>query len=208
MNKGLFYILGLWCADRGSTAKGVVAIRNKREELLRPLREFGKKKGLRVKERTVNGYSKTKEVYICNSALRELFEKMRKNKIKMLDSRTKILAYFAGLFDGDGTIIKDRAKIRKVRIYYSKHEIKDSLVDAELLKNLGIHTRVWKYRNMSITEIYNRYRFLKMIKPFIKHKEKLKRIKEGLVVPKRARPAPHVGTPLSGEEPLMGDRCR
>ncbi len=180
--KQLCYLLGLWCADRGSTARGVVAIRNKRDELLEPLRKFGTQRGMKVKEREVVGYSKTREVYVCNTKLRKLFDSMRRNKTKVLNSKQKILAYFAGLFDGDGTVILDnsKTKIRKVRIYYSKQEINDSLTDAKLLETLGIRTRVWSYGNIVIMDVYDRNKFLRMIKPFIRHKEKLERIEKGL----------------------------
>ena len=94
------YILGLWNADRCSTAKGIVGLRSKDDSLLEAFRKFFKKLGLQSKERTVIGYGKTKEVYVCSMPLRRIFEWARKNRLKLFGKRELILAYVAGLFDG------------------------------------------------------------------------------------------------------------
>jgi len=58
----LIYLSGLWKADRGSIAKGVVSIKNKEDIVLRKFEDFLRKQNLKVKKRWTEGYSKVKDV--------------------------------------------------------------------------------------------------------------------------------------------------
>ena len=132
MDLEVAYAVGLWKADRCSTAKGVVGLRNKQDALLDAFEKFLKKRGLKVKWRTIMGFSKTKEVYTCNSSLRREFESVFLNRNNL--GHNGKLSYFAGRIDGDGTV---DAKYSHVRIYYSHKEGLEALEDSEILRSMG-----------------------------------------------------------------------
>jgi len=172
------YILGLWKADRCSTAKGIVGLRNKDEILLEEFRKFFNKLGLQSKERSVLGYGKTKEVYVCSMPLRRIFEWVAEKRIELLGKDKKlILAYLAGVIDGDGTFISDKRKII-IRIFYGKNELADVKRDKVLLSCLGIASRITfpKNRKMLILSVRDQ-QFLLSVSKFLRLKRKADKVK-------------------------------
>ena len=162
------YILGLWNADRCSTAKGIVGLRSKDDSLLEAFRKFFKKLGLQPKERTVIGYGKTKEVYVCSMPLRRIFEWARKNRLKLFGKRELILAYVAGLFDGDGSS-GDKSHLV---IFYGKNEMDDVKKDKELIWRLGFRVSIKEKENHIRLYILKPKRLINMILPYVKLKRK------------------------------------
>jgi hypothetical protein len=189
LNEEFAYILGLWRADRCSTAKGIVGLRSKNETLLETFEEFLKKIKLKVKKRVVNGYSKTKEVYTCSMPLRRIFEALISNRVNIMSNNSSLVtAYIAGVLDGDGTSSNSRSD---TRLYYGIKEIEEAKIDAILIQKLGFNVTTKIYKNFVANYIKNSGQFNKLVSTFSK---KL----HGLVVRKRARPTSHVATTFSG----------
>jgi len=164
------YLVGLWKADRCSTAKGVVGIKNKDEVLLRQFRKIVGRMNLNVKSRTIEGFSTTQDVYVCNSRLRREIEDLFKQRPRL--SKNKVLAYFGGRIDGDGTI---DAKNSHIRIYYSHQEISEAEEDSEILKRFGIKSSVKKY-NVPTLNIYEPRKSASIIKKFVQSRSKKKQL--------------------------------
>ena len=167
ITKNLAYIAGLWKADRGSTAKGVVAIKNKQWPLLKKFRKFLEKLGNKVKEREVVGYSRVKEVYTCDTSLRRQIEHIIKNRETL--TREKLLAYFGGMIDGDGTVDANKSVFR---IYYSHNEEEDAEKDKRILMEKFKQEAVVKRYNVPTLCIHNPRKFARMILPFVNHPAK------------------------------------
>jgi len=166
------YILGLWKADRCSTAKGIVGLRSKDEILLEAFRNFIKKVGLEVKERIVRGYGVTKEVYCCSMPLRRIFEYVSANRLSLL-KKGVIPAYIAGLIDGDGTIVNEKGK-KIIKIFYGKRDKKDAETDRKLLEKINIKATltILKSRNLIVLTIRELSLISKLIFPFLMLKRK------------------------------------
>ncbi len=74
------WIAGLWAADKGALAKGVVAIVNTYEELLKTFRIFSLKNfdidKSRFRRRTIRGYGEFTEVYFTRLPARQFIEEL------------------------------------------------------------------------------------------------------------------------------------
>ena len=185
INTQLAYVLGLWNADRSSTAKGIVGVRSKDNILLEIFRKFLLKLGLTPKERIVTGYGKTKEVYACSMPLRRIFEWLIENRVELFSNNPElILAYLAGVIDGDGSFIRDKKKLI-LRIFYGKREIEEATKDKLLLRHLSINPTITipanKSRKVIILTVRNENFFFK-VKNFIQLERKLSKI-SGLARP-------------------------
>jgi len=167
----LHYIMGLWKADRCSTARGVVGIKNTQKVLLDKFQKFVEDLGMKPKFRQVTGFSTTQDIYVCNSRLRKEIEELFQNRAS--SSEENILAYFGGRIDGDGTI---SAKESHFRIYYSPEEKSEAEEDSEILKRLGIDSLV-KMFNIPTLEIHKPRKFAKMISKFVVSPQKQKELK-------------------------------
>ncbi len=166
----LCYLVGLWKADRCSTAKGVVGIKNKDNTLLQKFVEIVEPMNLKIKFRTVEGFSTTQDVYVCNSRLRREIENLFKLRSNL--SKEELLAYFGGRIDGDGTI---DAKSSHIRIYYAPNEISEAQEDSEILKTFGIESVIKKY-NVPTLSIHKPRIFAAMIKNFVVSPSKKKQL--------------------------------
>lgn len=166
INKSFAYIFGLWKADRCSTAKGIVGLRNTSENLLNLFENFIRSLDLEVKKRQVKGYGITNEVYCCSMPLRRIFEYVSDKKFEIFQnvSTDVKLAYFAGLIDGDGSI---QRKGSDIRIFYNITELKDAKTDSELLEILGVKTTMKIKNNHIVTHLLKSRNFAKSIKPFL-----------------------------------------
>ena len=171
------YIIGLWKADKCSTAKGIVGIRNKNEKLLTYFKNFIEELGLQAKIREIKGYGITKEVYVCSMPLRRIFEYISEHRLEILNEDL-IPSYFAGLIDGDGTIIRDKRK-EILRIFYSKKEEKDIQIDKKLLEKIGVTSKITmcSTRNLMILTVREMRKFGELLLPFILTERKLQKLK-------------------------------
>jgi intein/homing endonuclease len=178
LDEELAYILGLWKADRCSTAKGIVGLRSKDKILLENFQQFIQRIGLEVKKRTVNGYGKTDEVYCCSMPLRRIFEFVSNSRLKLLNTKTLQLAYISGVIDGDGTIVADKGDMI-MRIFYEKKDIQDALMDKKLLTNVGVNTTFTesKTRDLIILTVRRVSKTGKLFLPFLKLPRKIEKLK-------------------------------
>jgi hypothetical protein len=133
------WIAGIWSADRGSTAKGVVALNNSNDAL----RETFKRLSIRnfdigterLRERQIRGYGVTYEVYYTRLPARRFIETLVDGRSK-LPERMK-LAFMAGKFDGDGTVDYKRSLLC---YYYGVNESGEMEIDKRLIESLGFKT--------------------------------------------------------------------
>ena len=164
------YILGLWCAD-GYHRTSSIGLSNTDERLVHAFYQFFlklfDKNRLRLRVYTNPifydksfgenlakhlGIEKLSQLYLKKSVLPTIhlyvnsrpllrtFVRARKN-INMLP-RENIKAYFAGRFDGDGSIAKDLRS--DCRIVYTDRA--EAFIDRELLREIGItQTNVYEY---------------------------------------------------------------
>ena len=135
------YALGLWRADRCSSAKGIVGLRSKDSVLLAKFAAFLRRyvSEDRLRTRTVIGYGITSEVYACRLPLRKLLEQISNERIERLASRQEIAAYLAGLMDGDGSA--DSRK-KTLCFAYGKKDAEEIKKDTELVEKLGCDVSV------------------------------------------------------------------
>lgn len=160
-NEKSCYILGLWVADRCSTAKGVFGIRNKNPELLNATRDFLKELNMNVKERSVQGFSLTQEVYCCNSELRRFFEALKKTRIEIL---TKY------------------GKKSSLRIYFGKNELCEAQIDSKVLSSFGFGTTIKQNPKIVTMYILKPRKIASNLLPFVKSSHKLNELKKMAVL--------------------------
>jgi hypothetical protein len=171
------YILGLWCAD-GYHRTSSIGLTSVDKELIGFFRSF-LKKGFpenRIKMRTYSsdgstGYQIKKakrfayQIYVNSRPLLRLFQDARKNPRKYL-SQKNFPSYFAGRFDGDGSVAKDGKS--DLRIAYG--DKKEADMDAKFLKEINFSPSVYHYRSAKTYVIYisrlEAYKFLNLIKPY------------------------------------------
>lgn len=169
LDKEAAYFFGLWMADRCSTAKGVVGIRNTNPILLEETRRFLGSLNMKIKEREVRGYSLTREVYCCNSQLRRFLEELSSTKEVLLSQPDLLFAYFGGLIDGDGTI---DAKRSTLRIYYGKTELANARTDSELLARHGFKTTIKRSQKVVTLNLLRPRKIACRLLPFVRSSHK------------------------------------
>ena len=103
---------GIWDADRGSTAKGIVSIKNKCINILTAFIVISiSKLGIeqsKFKFRVVKGYSKVIEVYYTSTYARRIIEGIIANKEDLRGNEAR--AFLAGKIDGDGYVSDTKKK--------------------------------------------------------------------------------------------------
>ncbi len=133
------WLVGIWSADRGSLAKGVVSLNNKNQNILDTFVKFSLKNfditDSKIRRRKIFGYGISNEVYFTRLPARRFLENMFKNRSQL--KRENLLAYFAGRLDGDGTV---DSKNSILCYYYGLNEIEQLKTDEKILKNLGYKT--------------------------------------------------------------------
>ncbi|OGM98633.1 MAG: hypothetical protein A2736_02350 [Candidatus Yanofskybacteria bacterium RIFCSPHIGHO2_01_FULL_41_27] len=166
-----YYILGLWCAD-GYHWTSSIGLSNIDLILIKKFRNF--LSGLFPKERIkLDQYRTGKRKYVgykiyvnCRPLLR-IFKKFKdNNNERSINNAEAIKAYIAGRFDGDGCISKDLK--RDCRISYG-NEI-DAKLDTNLLQEIGIMPKLYRYRTSNTFVIYiSRFdtkKFTNVISPY------------------------------------------
>lgn len=172
------WIAGLWSADRGSTAKGVVAINNKNDTLRSnfrdySLRNFDIREG-KFREREINGYGRTFEVYFTRLPVRKFIERIAKQRESL--SKKNKLAFLAGKLDGDGTVDFKRSLLC---YYYGLSEQEEIRMDRKSIESLGFITSIGTCgkKALRLRVLKPRY-FAKEIIRFTQHPDKREGLKK------------------------------
>lgn len=121
-------------------------------------------------------YNKKSRIYnLLDSKLYEKYSYSKDKSTKGLDIHSldtkKVISLLAGLYDGDGCITMSNNRLNIVYISKSEYLIKDVQT---LLLRVGINSKIYKYDNRNVFELYvvgsnSKLRFLKII-PTIKTK--------------------------------------
>lgn len=88
------------------------------------------------------------QIYVNSRPLLREFRYLIDNRLTILPS--KIFKYFAGRFDGDGSVAKDLRTDFRIA-YKSFHEAK---MDKQLLKKIGFDSRVYRYKDAGTYVMY------------------------------------------------------
>lgn len=194
-NPYALYFLGLWCAD-GYHRTSSIGLSNVNKSLILAFKEFLSKlfsqERLRLriylpimlnKER-ISSFSKetginkisycsikkatvpTIHVYVNSRPLLRAFRKARE-KIEEVKDSELLKAYFAGRFDGDGSISSDFRS--DCRIAYSN--LKEAQMDCDLLSELNLKlSKVYRYKKAGTYCIYisrlEAYKFIENIRKY------------------------------------------
>lgn len=172
------YMLGLWCAD-GYHRTSSIGLSNGDIRLIGRFEMFlrGLFPDARIKQRIYPIGGRRKQiayhVYVNSRSLLREFRNGRK-QIADLKTREIIGAYFAGRFDGDGSIAADF--YRDCRIAYGNE--KEAETDFALLQKVGfLQSRIYRYRKARTWVLYisrNEVKdFLALIQPMSVKLQKL-----------------------------------
>lgn len=167
------YVLGLWCAD-GYHRTSSIGLSNISPDLIEKFRLFlvkifpPERLRLRVYRLAINledslrfGIEKISilsskkarhtayHVYVNSRSLLREFQRAKIAEKIFLNPENG-WAYMAGRFDGDGTIGKDLK--RDLRISYTTYE--DAKMDLDLLNNLGLNPKIYRYETSHTFVVY------------------------------------------------------
>ena len=161
------YILGLWCADSYWWASSI-GLSNTDIDLIEVFRKFLK----RLFPENRIKFNRN-HLFVNSRPLLREFRKA-KNSLKKLKRANVIKAYFAGRFDGDGSIDKDLR--RDCRIVYARRN--EAEIDEQLLKRIGISkVKIYYYKSAKTFCLYiSRYearQFLENVLPYSLKLQKL-----------------------------------
>ena len=173
-NKKDAYILGLWCADNYWWASSI-GLSNADSNLINKFREFLREKNFpesRIKFRDNHLYVNSRPLLREFNLAKKQLEKIKGNEI--------VREYFAGRFDGDGSI--DKNLRNDCRIVYGKK--KEAEIDKKILKRIRIrNTKIYYYKSAKTFCLYiSRYEAKKFLKNIFPYSLKLQKL---VFVPRR-----------------------
>jgi hypothetical protein len=183
----IYWLAGLWDADKGSSAKGVVNIKNKESQLLAAFIAIST--GIldinagKIRVRLTHGYSVVPEVYYVSSRVRRMLERIVSMKEELEGNNAR--AFLAGKIDGDGYISDVK---REIYIGYGLRHRKDADRDSKIALNLGVETNITVSRGIVKLRLHKPKYVACLIEPFILHPMKhsrLIRILSGKLTPTR-----------------------
>ncbi len=167
------YILGLWCADKYWWSSSI-GLSNTDSDLIRRFRKFLRKHFSedRIKFNDNHLFVNSRPL------LREFRE--AENNLERLKRADIIKAYFAGRFDGDGSIDKNLRS--DCRIVYGRRN--ETEIDQKLLKRININkTKIYYYKTAKTFCLYaSRYEAKKFLETILHHSLKLQKL---VLVPRR-----------------------
>lgn len=169
------WIVGLWGADKGTLAKGVVAIVNTTEKLLETFKRFSLRNfditKSRFRKRIIRGYGESTEVYFTRLPVRRFIEQLISTRYNF--SKRNKIAYLAGRFDGDGNA---HGESSTMCYFYSPREKEDAEIDKKIIEELGFDTAI-KFGNKVIKiRILKPRFFASKIMPYVQHPNKRKNL--------------------------------
>ena len=137
MDCWVYWLAGLWDADRGSMARGVVSVKNESPELLAgfivvSMRSLGVDIG-KFRVRITRGYSEAIDVYYTSMRIRRLLEHIVSIKENLRGNAAR--AFLAGKIDGDGYVSHVK---REIYIGYGLRNMHEAYRDAHIVSNLSI----------------------------------------------------------------------
>ncbi len=167
------YILGLWCADSYWWSSSI-GLSNTDMNLINRFRIFLER--FFPKDRIK--FNRNHLFVNSRPLLREFID--AKSNLDKLKGNKIIKAYFAGRFDGDGSVSKDLRS--DCRIVYGKR--KEAEIDKKLLKLIGINKiKIYYYKSARTFCLYiSRYQARKFLKSTFSHSIKLQKL---VFVPRR-----------------------
>ncbi len=167
------YILGLWCADSYWWSSSI-GLSNTDGDLINKFRKFLER--LFPKDRM--RFNRNHFFVNSRPLLREFVT--AKNSLKKLKQADVINAYFAGRFDGDGSISKDLKSDCRI-VYGNRNEPE---MDQKLLRRIKIRkTKIYYYKGAKTFALYiSRYESKKFIEKILPHSVKLQKL---VLVPRR-----------------------
>mgnify|MGYP001068750146 CR=1 FL=1 len=161
------YILGLWCADSYWWSSSI-GISNSDCDLVERFRKFlrGHFPLERIKFKDNHLFVNSRPLLREFRAAKKGLESLRQLKI--------IRAYFAGRFDGDGSI--DENLRNDCRIVYTRQS--EAETDKRLLKRIGIsNTKIYYYKSARTFCLYiSRYEAKKFLESISSHSLKLQKL--------------------------------
>ena len=161
------YILGLWCAN-GYWWSSSIGLSNVDSDLILKFKKFLKR--FFPEERIK--FNRDHLFVNSRPLLREFIS--AKKKLENLKNPEIIRAYFAGRFDGDGSIDKNLRNDCRM-VYSRKNEVE---IDKKLLEKIGIaNTKIYYYKSAKTFCLYiSRFEadnFLRKILPYSSKLQKL-----------------------------------
>ena len=167
------YILGLWCADSYWWASSI-GLSNTNPDLIEAFRKFLTR--LFPKDRIKFNRN---HLFVNSRPLLREFRKAKDN-LESLKKETIIKSYFAGRFDGDGSI--DKNLRNDCRIVYGRKS--EAEIDKEILRRIGIsNAKIYYYKSAKTFCLYiSRYEAKKFLENIMSHSLKLQKL---VLVPRR-----------------------
>jgi len=172
IDKGRAYIIGLWCAD-GYTRTSSIGISNTDITLVNRFKEFFlslfPEDRLKLDVYYPDQYKRRTEayhLYVNSRPLVRKFRDFKKNAARFID-QDLIIPYFAGRFDGDGSVAINFYS--DCRIVYGNFE--EAKHDLEMIKSLGFGgIKIYYYRTARTFCLYisrmETNKFLSFIHPY------------------------------------------
>ena len=166
-NENDAFILGLWCADCYWWSSSI-GLSNTDSELIDVFRQFFKR--FFAEERIKFNRN---HIFVNSRPLLREFRNAE-NNLEKLKKPEIISAYFAGRFDGDGSVDKNMRS--DCRIVYSNK--KEAELDQKLLFKIGIkNTKVYYYQSAMTHCLYiSRYEAKKFLDKISKYSIKLQKL--------------------------------
>lgn len=167
------YILGLWCADSYWWSSSI-GLSNTNLDLIDKFRKFLEE--FFPKERIKHNRC---HLFVNSRPLLREFISAKSNLDKLKDSNI-IKAYFAGRFDGDGSV--DKNLRNDCRIVYSRK--KEAEIDKKFLRKIGVNkTKIYYYKSARTFCLYiSRYQTRNFLENIFNYSLKLQKL---VFVPRR-----------------------
>ena len=141
------YIIGLWCAD-GYHRTSSIGLSNTNLDLIKKFSEFllslFPKERLKLRVYSPDNLKRKQTAYHTYVNSRPLLRRFKiwKEQVTTIITKHYILPYFAGRFDGDGSVAKNFYKDCRI-VYGNQQEAEE---DMKLLRSIGFNKiKIYRY---------------------------------------------------------------